>query len=456
MEASGSSNADPYPSGVFLGWLGAMDLNLPNFEVGIALCSLIFLIICSALISSSEVAFFSLSPKDFRTSKNKNNLKLHEVIDSLVLRPRYLLSTILILNNLFNVAITIISYFAIKHIFQNHPFVGLLFNIVAVTLFIVVFGEALPKTYAAKHPLRVMHFLAYPLIFFRTVFHPINYLLVNSTSFIEKKMKKLSKSNVSIDELHEAIELTGDKSNGEDEMNMLKGIVNFNNTSVKQVMRARVDVFAVEQSLSFQDLIKKVIEAGYSRIPVYENSMDNIVGILYAKDLLGNLHDSNFEWQKLLRPPYYVPVSKKINELLKDIQSNRNHLSIVVDEYGGVSGIITLEDILEEVIGDINDEHDEIGKEANYKIISKGIFIIEGRTTLKEFSEIIGKEDTFFEDVKGDNDTIAGLFLELWGKFPERNDELQYKHFLLKVLNIQKNRIDKIKIIDLNLVKKIK
>jgi putative hemolysin len=421
-----SSSPDPYPSCRLLFLLSG--IQMPDADGLYALLAILVLILFSGLVSASEVAFFSMTSKDTDVLTEKEDAISKRVID-LLNRPRYLLATILICNNLVNVAIAILSFFMLKSIidFSVYPLAGLLVNVIGVTFFIVIFGEALPKTYAAKYPMKVAYFMSLPLFVARQIFIPVSYLLVSSTNVIENRLRKNKSKDISLEELEHAIDLTADKTSKE-EIGMLKGIVKFNNITVKQIMRARVDVFSVEDNLSFKEVI------------------DNVSGILYTKDLLGHLDKENFEWQQLLRPAMFVPESKKIHDLLKDIQLNRSHLSIVVDEYGGVSGIITLEDILEEVIGDINDEYDDALPEVNYKKLDSYNYIFEGKTLLKEFSEILNIKEETFEEARGEADTLAGLLLELAGKFPQRNDELVFGIFLFKILEISKNRIQKVKV----------
>lgn len=445
MEAS--SSPDPYPSSR-LNMLFLLSINAPSVEVYWAFLGILVLITASALVSASEVAYFSLSPKEIDAISEKDEDETSKRVVTLLNRPRYLLSTILILNNFVNVGITIISYFAFKSLidFNMHPIIGFVLNVIGVTFFIVIFGEALPKTYATKHQLKVAYFMSLPLYLARQFFMPLSYLLVSSTNIIEKRLKRNRNTDVDLEELEHAIDLTTNGEGGREEINMLKGIVKFSNITVKQIMRARVDVFAVEEDLPFKEMLQKVREAGYSRIPVYKDTIDQIIGVLYTKDLLGHLEEDNFNWKQLLRQPNFVPETKKINDLLKDIQKNRSHLSVVVDEYGGVSGIITLEDILEEVIGDINDEYDDTTPELFYKKIDPYNFIFEGKTMVKDVCEALEIKDDTFDEVKGESDTLAGLVLELAGKFPQRNDEYFFENFVLRVLEINKNRIQKVKV----------
>jgi putative hemolysin len=429
-------------------FLFVQGIHAPGPDVFISLFVLLVLIVFSGLISASEVAYFSMSAQQLDTLTEKEDSHSRRVIE-LMNRPRYLLSTILICNNLVNVAIAIISFYMLKMIidFSIYPLLGFLINVIGVTFFIVIFGEALPKTYATKHQMRVAYLLALPLYIARQIFWPVSYILVSSTKNIENRLRKNRSSNdISLEELEQAIDLTADYKTSKEEIGMLKGIVKFSNITVKQIMRARVDVFAIEDNVSFKELVLKVKESGYSRVPVFKETIDNITGVLYTKDLLGHLDKENFQWQQLLRQPLFVPESKKINDLLKDIQSSRNHLSIVVNEYGGMEGIITLEDILEEVIGDINDEYDDKLPESNFKKLDSYNYIFEGKTMLKEVQEVLGIKEDVFAEAKGEADSIAGLILELAGKFPEKNDEFSVDKYLFKVLDINRNRIQRVKI----------
>jgi gliding motility-associated protein GldE len=443
-----SSSPDPYPSGGLLLLSSIPGIHAPEQGVWLALLAILVLIILSGLVSASEVAFFSMSAKELDALTEKEDTQSRRLIE-LLNRPRYLLATILICNNLVNVGIVILSFFFLRSIidFNMYPVAAFLLNVIGVTFFLVIFGEALPKTYATRHQMQVAYFLALPLYLARQVLWPISYLLVSSTNVIENRLRKNKNSEISIEELEHAIDLTSDNQTSKEEIGMLKGIVKFSNITVKQIMKARVDVFAVEDNISFKELVSKVKEAGYSRIPVYKETIDNIQGILYTKDLLGHLEKESFQWQQLLRPPVFVPESKKINDLLKDIQSNRSHLSIVVDEYGGMAGIITLEDILEEVIGDINDEYDDVLPEVNYKKLDAYTYIFEGKTMLKEVQKVLDIKEEIFEDIRGEADSLAGLVLEIAGKFPVKNDEFVYKNYLFKVLDISRNRIQRVKLV---------
>lgn len=423
-------------------------ISAPNFETWLAVLVIFVLILLSALISASEVAYFSLTSKELdEITEDDENAASKRVVE-LLNRPRYLLSTILICNNLVNIGIAVISFFILKHIidFSIYPLLGFLINVIGVTFFIVIFGEAVPKTYATQHQIKVAYFMAHPIYVARQILWPISYLLVSSTSLIENRIKKNKNNNINLEELEHAIDLTSDKKSNSDEIDMLKGIIKFSNITVKQIMRARVDVFSVDEDTPFVEMVALVKEAGYSRIPIHKAGIDSISGILYTKDLLGHLNTTDFDWKQLLRPAVFVPESKKINDLLKDIQINRSHLSIVVDEYGGVSGIITLEDILEEVIGDINDEYDDARPELNFKKLDSYNYIFEGKTMLNDVCEILHIKSEVFEDAKGESDSLAGLVLELAGKFPQRGDDYNFENFTFKVLEINKNRIIKVKL----------
>ncbi len=441
-----STNADPYPSGQLI--LLLIDgISAPTAEMWFAIIIFFSLLALSGMVSASEVAFFSLNAKDTDDLTEKEDTASMRVID-LLNRPRYLLATILILNNLVNVAIVVLSYFIISRIidFGIFPIMGFVLNVVGVTFMLVMFGEVLPKIYASRLQMKVAYFMSLPLIIARSIFKPVSYLLVTSTKFIEARLNRRNNDDISLEELEHAIELTADTKSGREEIDMLKGIVKFGNTSAKQIMHARVNVFAVEENTPYDELLKKITEAGYSRVPVFKDSMDNIIGVLYVKDLLGELDASEYDWKQHLRQPYFVPETKKINELLKDMQISRNHLTIVVDEYGGVSGIITLEDILEEVIGDINDEYDEVASDVSFVKIDDNNYVFEGKTNIKDVCKTMNIREERFDEVRGDADSLGGLLLEITGKFPKRNDSITFENFIFRALDIHKNRIKKVKV----------
>ena len=405
------------------------------------LCAMVLLLFFSAMISGSEVAVFSLSPKNIReiedaqTNKSKKLLKLLRM-------PEKLLATILIANNFVNIAIVILSTYITSSLldFSQAPAVGFVVQVVVVTFMLLLFGEIIPKVYAAQYALRFSKYMALPLIFLERVLSPLGSVLVNSTSFVNKRISK--KQNISMDDLSQALELTADEMS--EEIEILEGIVKFGNINVDEIMRARVDVVAVDIRTSFSKLKSIIIDSGYSRIPVYDGAFDNVRGILYVKDLLPHHHKPNtFRWQSLIRPPYFVPETKKISDLLEEFQTKKNHMAIVVDEYGGTSGIISLEDILEEIVGDITDELDD--QQDFYTIEEDGSYLFEGKTLLNDFFKLIDIEDDFFDKIKGDADTLAGLILEIKGEIPQKKEVFTYHGYEFIIEAVDNRRIKKIR-----------
>lgn len=410
--------------------------------------AIVLLLFLSALISGSEVAYFSLTANELKELKDDSTNAAQRALEML-LKPRYLLATILISNNLINVAIVVISYFIFNEflIIENEV-LEILLNLVGLTFILVVYGEVTPKIYATKFNLRLAKFMAYPLLFLRTVFkYPIGFLLVRFSGLIEKRLNRNSNSDIDKDELEKAIDLaTGTKADAK-EIGMLKGIVKFGNINVRQIMHARVDVFAIDKTTPYTELLTMVEQAGFSRIPVYEDTIDQIIGVLYVKDLLDHLDKGDdFKWQEeILRPPFFVPESKKIDDLLKEIQENGVHLAVVVDEYGGTEGIITLEDIMEEIIGEIKDEYDE-EKEIDYKKIDNLNYEFEGKTLLNDIIKVLKLKDNEFDDVKGESESLAGLLLEIAGRIPKAGESIEHDYFKFTVLSVNNNRIERVKI----------
>jgi gliding motility-associated protein GldE len=414
-------------------------------DILFSLAAIVFLLVLSALVSGSEVALFSLKPKDLeelRLKEHKNDALVLDLLE----KPRFLLSTILISNNLVNVSIIIIANFVLgTFISSNNQVLNLLINVVLLTSLLVFFGEVAPKVFATQNGLVLARFTASLLKFFRFLFYPLSWVLVKTGLIIEKKFQEKT-NDIDLDEIEKAIELSSNSDSTKEDVAMLKGIVNFGNTSVRQVMTPRIDIVAIDIEDTFIDVMNVVKESGYSRMPVYKDSIDKIEGVLYIKDIIEHLDESeNFEWQKLLREPMFVPETKKIDDLLKEIQESRKHLAVVVDEYGGTSGIVTLEDVIEEVVGEIKDEFDEdIGQE--YKKINNNTFLFEGKILLNDVCKILEIDVDTFEDVRGESDTLAGLLLELFGEIPKKGDKISYENYNFTVLEVQKNRIQKVKI----------
>jgi putative hemolysin len=431
--------AEPYYPALFASF--GITLKQFSFEVFIALVVVIFLLISSALISGSEVAYFSLSPAELNKLK-RSKFKIDQAVIRLLGIPDRLLATILVANTFINIGIVIISTYVTSKLFEfsGSMAVGFIMQVVIITFLLLFFGEILPKVYASRYAVKFSKLMAKPLDISERVFRPINSFLIYSTSIVNRRFMQKRK-NISIAELSDALELT--QHDISEDKRILKGIVKFGNIYVKEIMKSRVDAIGVDISMKFKNLMSVINNSGYSRIPVYEGTFDNIKGILYIKDLLPHIHKSGFfKWQSLIRPPYYIPESKKINDLLKEFQVNKIHMAIVIDEYGGSSGIITLEDILEEIVGEITDEYDD--EESIYTKIDDNQYIVEGKILLNDFYKIFNVDENIFNDVKGEADTLAGLILELRGEIPLKDEIISYKNFVFKVISVDKRRIIKI------------
>lgn len=403
---------------------------------------LLLLLFFSGLMSGTESAYFSLSPSDIDKVERK-----HHKADKFVLKniedSEALLATVLIGNNLINVAIVILSSFITNSLidFSNAPAAGFVFQVVIITFILLLFGEIMPKVLATNSPLRFARFISRPIYVLIKVLKPLNSLLISSTSRIGKKFS--SHKNISMDELNDALEIAAEGI--ADEKKILHSIVNFGNIMVSEIMKPRVDVVAVEDDILYEDLKKIVVDSGYSRIPVYQNSFDGVKGILYVKDLIPYIDkDNSFRWQNLIRAPYYVPESKKINDLLAEFQLKRIHMAIVVDEYGGKSGIITLEDVLEEIVGEISDESDEDVQ--LYTKIDNLNYVFEGKVQLNDFCKIVSCNDDIFDEVRGDAETLAGLILEITGQIPSRNEIVKHRNFNFTIDSVDNKRIKRIKV----------
>lgn len=415
-------------------------------ETIFGLGAMLVLLFFSAMISGSEIAFFSLTHNHLEHFKKQQSHSDKRIL-ALLERPNHLLATILIANNVINIAIIVLSTLVFRSFYEMalHPVVAFLLQVALVTFLILLFAEVLPKVYASRYPERFAATMSGPLLVLRKIFQPLSALLVKTTRIIDRRMDK-KRPNLSMDELSHALEITVDDSTDEEDKKLLRGIVRFGNTYVREIMKSRVDVVAVEYKTSFQELIRVIQNAGYSRIPVYRDSFDNVAGILYIKDLLPHLeNEKDFEWQSLLRDAFFVPESKRINDLLKEFQEKKIHLAIVVDEYGGTSGLVSLEDILEEIVGEINDEFDM--EEAIYSKIDQNTFVFEGKTLLKDFCKIVGTDDDVFNEVKGEADTLAGLILEIKQELPYQGAKIRFKDFEFVIEGVDKRRIKRIKVI---------
>jgi putative hemolysin len=414
-------------------------------EIYIGLFFLILMLFFIALISGAEVSFFSLSPSD-KSFINNSKKKVYHVIRDLLSIPDKLLATILIASNFLTISIVILSTYLVNKLidFSNAQVLGFIIQVVVITFIILLFGEILPKIYASNFKFQFATLMARPLNFCIILFSPVSYLLIHSTSFVNKRMSKYHK-NLSIDDISHALELTSDEEFDEDK-GILEGIVKFGSTSVYQIMTPRIDIIAIDYEMSALNIIEIINQSGYSRMPVYNETFDKIEGILYIKDLLPHLNNiESFNWQSLLRQPFFIPENKKIDDLLKEFQKNKVHMAIVVDEYGGTSGIVTLEDILEEIVGDIVDEFDN--DDRLYTKVNENTFIFDGKTQLNDFYRICDLDDNFFDDIKGEADSLAGLLLEIKSNFPKLNEKLSFQHIDFYVESIDNRRIKKIKVI---------
>jgi len=417
----------------------------PSVGAIIAISLAVLLLCASGFVSASEIAFFSLSPKDLSEIEEEEHPSDKRIM-ALMKDTERLLATILISNNFVNVTIIMLcDFFFAKVIdFGGSEIVEFLVITVVLTFLLLLFGEIMPKIYSAQHTLKFCRMAAPVIMVLKKVFAPLSSLLVRS-SFIVNKCVAKRNYNISVDELSQALELT-DKAELSEESNILEGIIRFGGETAKEVMTPRLDMVDLEITSTFKEVLECVVENAYSRIPVYEDSQDNIKGILYIKDLLPHLKKGeDFQWQYLIRPAYFVPETKMIDDLLRDFQANKIHIAIVVDEFGGTSGIVTMEDIIEEIVGEINDEYDE--EERSYVKINDHTYVFEAKTLLSDFYKVVKIESDFFEDVEGDADTLAGLLLEIKGEFPKLHEKLEYEHFQFEVLEMDVRRILKVKVI---------
>lgn len=416
----------------------------PDIKIFIGFFILAVLLFGSALISGSEVAFFSFRPDDIEKLKSGKSKKNRAVL-KLYNRPEILLSTILVANNTINITIVLLSAFLSSHLFDfsSNPLIGFLVQAGVITFLLLFFGEIMPKVYASRNNISVALFMAIPLVILEKIFRPITSLLLITSSFVKRRAGVMH-SHISMNDLSDALELTSSELD-EDEK-ILKGIVNFGNINVSAIMCPRIDVTAVDIQSGFGSIIPVIIKSGFSRIPVYSESFDNVKGILYAKDVLPYMNNpDSFKWQTLLRLPYFVPETKKINDLLKEFQVKKIHMAIVIDEYGGTSGIITLEDILEEIVGEITDESDD--DELHYRQLDERTYIFEGKVLLNDFNKIVGNEGDPFEEVRGESETLAGLILELKGEIPEKQQTIKYDNFTFTILSADRRRIKEIRVV---------
>ena len=434
---------EPQYALIYLRILPGIIVNSSDFKIIIGFIVLAGLLLGSALMSASEVAYFSLKPEDIENFKNDKNKRSQTVL-RLYEMPEKLLSTILVANNTINIAIVLLAAYLSSKMFDfsTTPVIGFIVEAVVITFLLLFFGEVMPKVYASRNNVSVAQFMAFQLVVLVKIFRPVTSLLILSSSFV-KKRTGTHRSKISMNDLSNALELTSDELD-EDEK-ILKGIVNFGNINVSAIMCPRIDVTAVEVQSGFNTIIPVIISSGFSRIPVYSGSFDNVRGILYAKDVLPYMNNpDNFKWQTLLRSPYFVPETKKINDLLKEFQIKKIHMAVVIDEYGGTSGIVTLEDILEEIVGEITDESDE--DQMLYRKLDDRTYIFEGKTLLNDLYKILGLEDDPFEEVRGESETLAGLILELTGEIPEKDKAIKYRNFKFMIESADRRRIKEIRV----------
>lgn len=408
---------------------------------------ILILLVCSALISGSEVAFFSLTSTDLKKANNSKNKNL-QIIYSLRNNPRRLLAALLVSNNFINIAIVLLfSSFGNAFYLKSFPFwINFIIEVGVITLFILLFGEILPKVYANRNPISFSKKMALPVQFLdKYIFFFLTIPLSKMTEFIQRRLVFKS-TNLSVDKLSDALELTDKSDSSKNEQKILQSIVSFGSVETKQIMRPRVDVFSVSVELSFDQLLDQIRKKGFSRIPVYQKQIDKIIGIVYLKDLFPHLNKKKFDWKKLIREPYFIPENKKLDDLLKEFQQLKIHLAIVVDEYGGNSGIITMEDVIKEIVGELN--VDFFQEDLSYTKIDDNSFIFDGKTNLKDLYKILKiSDEAAFENKRGDSETLAGFILEQKGYFPKKGSALIFKNLKFIVEEIDRKRIKKIKII---------
>ena len=413
--------------------------------------ALLVLLLCSALISGTEVAFFSLSQTDLDTLSSDK--KDEALIISLLEKPRKLLATILITNNFINILIVLLFATLAENLFGYFDYqidvyffqlpLRFLIEVILVTFLILLFGEVLPKVYASRNALRFSKLMSKFISSVNVLLTPFSLPLISLTKWVENRLGNKNNS-ISVETLSQALELTSEGATTKDEQKILEGIVNFGNTETIQIMKPRIDIFALSDEESYEEVLEKILKNGYSRNPVYQENIDNIIGVLYAKDLLAHLDKKNFKWQELIREPFFVPENRKLDDLLGDFRERKNHLAIVVDEYGGTSGLVTLEDVIEEIVGDINDEFDD--DDLSYSKIDANNFIFEGKTTIKDFCRVLDDEDEqIFEEAKGESETLAGFLLEISGKFPKKGEKINFKKYTFTIEAVDVRRIQQIK-----------
>jgi len=416
--------------------------NKIEWDSVIAVISIIILLVFSALISGAEVAFFSLSSYDFdENTKHKNTLR----VKSLLEQPQKLLATILVSNSFINIFTVLLFASFTEELFENieYEMLRLILKVLLITFLILLFGEVIPKIFARRNAVKFAEFISVPIKQLMMLLTPVTYPLINLTAIIEKRLSK-KQSNLSVEKLSKALELTSESATTKEEQKILEGIITFGNTETSQVMKPRMDIVAFSENSTFKEIIEQIKENGFSRNPVYSESIDNIIGVLYAKDVLPFLNENDYDWKLLLRKPFFVPENKKLDDLLLEFQEKKIHFAVVVDEYGGTSGIITLEDIIEEIVGDITDEFDD--EDQFFTKIDQYNYLFDGKTTLKDFSKILDIDEEIFEETRGESETIAGFILELTGRFLRKNEIVSFMNLQFKVETLDKKRIKQVKV----------
>ena len=427
---------DPEPS---LTFFTSIDANLLFGSIAIVL-----LLFCSAMVSAAEVALFSLSQQDLNTLAEDNSSKAN-LISKLLQRPKKLLATILVANNFSHIGVVIIFSFVGNSLFSaiESPILKFIVEVILITFLILLFGEVLPKIYASRNNIKFSKFVATPIVLLDKLLSPISLPMRAVTIFLHEKLGS-QKSNISVDQLSQALGLTSTEDTTSDEQKILEGIVSFGNTDTKQVMSPRIDIFALEMEETFAEIYPKIIEKEYSRIPVYRESIDHIEGVLFVKDLIPHINKKEFDWNTLIREPFFVPENKKLDDLLKEFQSKKSHLAIVVDEYGGTSGLVSLEDVIEEIVGDISDEFDD--ENLNFSQIDDKNFLFEGKINLKDFYRIVDVDEEMFENSKGEAETISGFILENLGNFPKKGQKIHFSNVHFTIEAVDKKRIKQLKV----------
>jgi len=417
-----------------------------NYQFNFDIILLGILLILSGFISGSEVALFSLSKAEI---ESKSHLKSFKIIANLLQKPNKLLATILVANNLINIAIVILFTKLGEVLFSTigSPLLKFFIEIVIATFLILLFGEILPKIYASRNNISFSRIIAYPLTILDIIFSPISLPMQKFSIYIKKKLA-IQNSNISIDQISHALDLTRPEDTTKQEQKLLKGIVNFGNIDTNEIMCPRIDIFALDSTLKSEEVLKSITKTNHSRIPVFDENLDKIIGILHIKELLPFLDKKDFQWKKLLREPLFIPENKKLDDLMLEFQEKKVHLAIVVDEYGGTSGLVTLEDVIEEIVGDISDEFDD--DNLLYSRIDDQNYIFDGKTSLHDFCRIIGEDKNIFDQYKGDAETIAGFILEISNSFPRKNSKINFMKFIFTVESIDKKRIKQIKLTILN------